>query len=114
MPGPKASSPFPPAQSKACHNCRRRRLRCDRSYPTCHKCSINGEECLGYGKVLRWANAPAVRGKLACKSSIHNESQVATIQHSLIDPLLNRLDQKSRGYMHHCRYLAFLKKPVFT
>ncbi|KAK0736372.1 fungal-specific transcription factor domain-containing protein [Apiosordaria backusii] len=53
------------AQQKACHNCRRRRLRCDKSVPSCHKCSLNGEECLGYGTLFRWANAPAVRGRLA-------------------------------------------------
>ncbi|KXX82506.1 Acriflavine sensitivity control protein acr-2 [Madurella mycetomatis] len=62
MPG---HDPVPTAgQSKACYNCRRRRLRCDRSRPFCHKCSSSGEECLGYGTVLRWANAPAIRGKL--------------------------------------------------
>ncbi|KAK3681116.1 acriflavine sensitivity control protein acr-2 [Podospora appendiculata] len=55
-------------QSKACYNCRRRRLRCDKSRPSCYKCSSNGEECLGYGLVLRWANAPATRGKLASRA----------------------------------------------
>ncbi|KAK4184970.1 putative acriflavine sensitivity control protein acr-2 [Podospora australis] len=72
MPGPKSqtlvatgASAQQSNLSKPCHNCRRRRLRCDRSRPFCHKCSVNGEECLGYGTVLRWANAPAVRGRLA-------------------------------------------------
>ncbi|KAK0647190.1 fungal-specific transcription factor domain-containing protein [Cercophora newfieldiana] len=51
--------------AKGCHNCRRRRLRCDRSVPTCLKCSANGDECLGYGTLLRWTNVPAVKGKLA-------------------------------------------------
>ncbi|KAI1501583.1 fungal-specific transcription factor domain-containing protein [Biscogniauxia marginata] len=41
---------------KACHNCRRRRLRCDRSVPGCHKCSIAGLKCLGYDKLYRWAD----------------------------------------------------------
>ncbi|CAH0050242.1 unnamed protein product [Clonostachys solani] len=43
-----------PSTSKPCHNCRRRRLRCDRSWPTCHKCAVSGQECLGYGKVFVW------------------------------------------------------------
>lgn len=48
------------SKTKACYNCHRKRLRCDKSLPSCLKCSINGEECLGYGIVLRWAacNSP--------------------------------------------------------
>jgi hypothetical protein len=45
---------MPPNNAKPCHNCRRRRLRCDRSWPTCHKCVVSGQECLGYGKVFVW------------------------------------------------------------
>jgi hypothetical protein len=45
---------MPPNNTKPCHNCRRRRLRCDRSWPTCHKCAVSGQECLGYGKVFVW------------------------------------------------------------
>lgn len=37
-----------------CHNCRRRRLRCDRSRPSCNKCSSSGRECLGYDKLFVW------------------------------------------------------------
>ncbi|RSL60271.1 hypothetical protein CEP53_005495 [Fusarium sp. AF-6] len=51
--------------SKACHNCRYSRLRCDRSVPACRKCTNTGKECLGYGKLYRWAGAVASRGKLA-------------------------------------------------
>ncbi|KID97926.1 acriflavine sensitivity control protein acr-2, partial [Metarhizium majus ARSEF 297] len=43
--------------TKPCHNCRRRRLRCDRSWPTCNKCTLSGQECLGYGKVFVWTQA---------------------------------------------------------
>ncbi|KAJ5370419.1 Zn(2)-C6 fungal-type DNA-binding domain-containing protein [Penicillium cataractarum] len=32
-----------------CHTCRRQRLRCDASKPTCNKCATRGVECLGYG-----------------------------------------------------------------
>ncbi|KAK4164056.1 acriflavine sensitivity control protein acr-2 [Cladorrhinum sp. PSN259] len=111
MSGPNSNS-----KNKACHNCRRRRLRCDRSHPFCHKCSRNGEECLGYGTIIRWANAPAVRGKMALANatSQNNTSSLVmtkakplattlsgTIQPCLMDPLLNPLDSKSRNYMHH-------------
>lgn len=51
--------------NKACHNCRYSRLRCDRSVPACRKCTTTGKECLGYGKLYRWAGAVASRGKLA-------------------------------------------------
>ncbi|KAJ4414993.1 DNA-directed RNA polymerase I subunit RPA2 [Neurospora sp. IMI 360204] len=61
------------SKTKACYNCHRKRLRCDKSLPSCLKCSINGEECLGYGIVLRWAAYP----------------------------LLNGLSSKEKWYMHH-------------
>lgn len=57
------------APTKACHNCRRQRLRCDRSYPHCNKCIAAGRECLGYGKLFRWTGAVASRGKLAGRTS---------------------------------------------
>ncbi|GAB1321080.1 hypothetical protein MFIFM68171_11290 [Madurella fahalii] len=101
-------------QSKACYNCRRRRLRCDRSRPFCHKCSSSGEECLGYGTVLRWANAPAVRGKLASQLavvgppgnappgfSIPRDGTPISVNASLLDPLLNGLNRRARCYVHH-------------
>ncbi|PSS05331.1 fungal-specific transcription factor domain-domain-containing protein [Coniella lustricola] len=47
--------PKPP--QKPCHNCRRKRLRCDRSFPGCEKCHAKGDKCLGYGALLRWTDA---------------------------------------------------------
>ncbi|KAK1993440.1 hypothetical protein LX36DRAFT_252051 [Colletotrichum falcatum] len=58
------------APTKPCHNCRRRRLRCDRSYPHCHKCTTAGQDCLGYGKLFRWTEGVASRGKLARRTTI--------------------------------------------
>ncbi|GAB0134798.1 hypothetical protein EsDP_00003154 [Epichloe bromicola] len=55
--------------TKPCHNCRRQRLRCDRSYPHCNKCVNAGKECLGYGKLFRWTGSVASRGKLAGRTS---------------------------------------------
>ncbi|KAF4126885.1 Pfam:DUF3468 [Geosmithia morbida] len=54
---------------KPCHNCRRRRLRCDRSWPTCHKCAVSGQECLGYGKVFVFTQAIDENGNLKPSSS---------------------------------------------
>ncbi|OAR01139.1 hypothetical protein LLEC1_05592 [Akanthomyces lecanii] len=53
-----------PQNNKPCHNCRRRRLRCDRSWPTCNKCTITGQECLGYGKVYVWTEGIDAHGKV--------------------------------------------------
>ncbi|KAL0943025.1 acriflavine sensitivity control protein acr-2 [Colletotrichum truncatum] len=72
------------APTKPCHNCRRRRLRCDRSYPHCHKCTAAGQECLGYGKLFRWTEGVASRGKLAGKTSI-------TFSSSAPEPLPSRI-----------------------
>ncbi|KAK4098954.1 hypothetical protein N658DRAFT_560790 [Parathielavia hyrcaniae] len=119
------------AQSnKACHNCRRRRLRCDRSRPSCRKCWIRGEDCLGYGTLLRWANAPAVRGHLVGQLTAPNRkranpagdghrngaSLTLSVHPSLLDPLLNHLNRTARQYAHHfatavCRDLVSFDQP---
>ncbi|XWW93736.1 hypothetical protein V2A60_001672 [Cordyceps javanica] len=69
--------------TKPCHNCRRQRLRCDRSYPHCTKCTNAGKECLGYGKLFRWTGAVASRGKLAGRTS----SAPVTAESALAVPL---------------------------
>ncbi|KAH6627338.1 fungal-specific transcription factor domain-containing protein [Chaetomium tenue] len=106
------------AKPRACHNCRRRRLRCDRSFPSCRKCSISGENCLGYGTLLRWANAPAVRGKLVGQLAVTKTGKLGPkpvsvppravilkstlfLHPSLLDPLLDGLNRRNRHYVHH-------------
>lgn len=120
------------APAKACHNCRRNRLKCDRSLPHCLKCSRRGEECLGYQRLLRWERGVASRGKMAgvrfeeiaqkrakqqTKSS-HAQSTTSTSLSSrqmiqtgntvlqlkcLTDPLVQDLSQASRGYLFYCK-----------
>ncbi|EUC45619.1 hypothetical protein COCMIDRAFT_36712 [Bipolaris oryzae ATCC 44560] len=53
--------------TKSCHNCRKRRWRCDRSLPSCQKCLSAGTECLGYGKLFVWNRGVASRGKMMGK-----------------------------------------------
>ena len=74
------------SSGKPCHNCRRRRLRCDRSWPSCHKCAVSGQECLGYGKVFIWTQGidengnvkPAPSGRRAVNSSVSYSSPPST------------------------------------
>lgn len=49
------------ADCRACHT---RRIRCDRSSPSCRKCIKKGIVCPQYGLELKWTNAVAVRGRL--------------------------------------------------
>lgn len=120
--------------TKACHNCRRRRRRCDRSQPYCHRCSRDGEECLGYGRVLRWVNSPIASHGPGRPSSVKHRSpgdkdettgvpmgwsgnldRAILIRPSLVDPLLNDLNCNSRYYIHHCMLFAlrsFLSQPL--
>ncbi|AEO57224.1 hypothetical protein MYCTH_2062045 [Thermothelomyces thermophilus ATCC 42464] len=104
------------APSPACHNCRRRRLRCDRSLPSCRKCLGSGQKCLGYGPLLRWANAPAVRGRLV---GLGERLEVSRISPPLLDPLVNHLDRRARHYVHHfatvvCRVLVSFDQEDFN
>ena len=49
----------------ACNNCRRRRLKCDRSLPPCLKCIKNSQECLCYQRLFLWKQGVSSRGKMA-------------------------------------------------
>ncbi|KAL7619774.1 hypothetical protein AAE478_010316 [Parahypoxylon ruwenzoriense] len=54
---------------KPCHNCRTRRLRCDRSIPVCYKCTSTGQECPGYGKLYKWVDDAASRSRVTGKTT---------------------------------------------
>jgi hypothetical protein len=56
------------SSAKACHTCRRRRVKCDRTLPQCQKCAGAGVECLGYGRLILWNQGIASRGKMMGKS----------------------------------------------
>ncbi|KAH6645878.1 fungal-specific transcription factor domain-containing protein [Truncatella angustata] len=118
------------ATAKACQNCRKRRLRCDRSIPGCNKCLATGQECLGYGKAYQWTNAVASRGRMAGKqtfASTEPSSPPRTGDHSralvraqeplprsgmtmvnnnsmpiiLTDPLFQHMDTTARFYLNY-------------
>ncbi len=122
-----------PPQSRheaiACHNCRRRRLKCDRSLPQCLKCIKRGQECLGYQRLFRWEQGVASRGKMAgitfeeitkararhqnsspqlpCPASLSRQPfSRRNIQFSplgsLTDPLVQDVNHASRKYLFYC------------
>jgi hypothetical protein len=70
--------------TKACHNCRKRRWKCDRSLPVCHKCLSSDSDCLGYGKLFVWNQGVASRGKMMGKTyeeQPKSRKGTASIQH---------------------------------
>ncbi|KAI1207840.1 fungal-specific transcription factor domain-containing protein [Annulohypoxylon truncatum] len=115
--------------TKPCHNCRRRRIRCDRSVPGCHKCTSTGRECSGYGKLYKWVDNPASRGQVTkkdparllldtreppefqsdVKGSVEQTSTVTpgdelwsySPNFSLLDPLFQDLGVSSRHYLNY-------------
>ncbi|KAF4533954.1 Acriflavine sensitivity control protein acr-2 [Lasiodiplodia theobromae] len=102
--------------TKPCHNCRRRRLKCDRSLPGCQKCIKTGQECLGYGKLFLWNQGVASRGKMMGKSipiqtpkpPRRQDDTMAVVSNtlmgptpSLIDPIFQDLGHSSRLYLSH-------------
>lgn len=54
----------PKISSTPCYTCRRRRVLCDKSLPTCQKCHTAQKTCLGYKKPLTWVQGVASRGKM--------------------------------------------------
>lgn len=118
---------------KPCHNCRRRRLRCDRSVPACYKCTKTGQRCLGYGKLYRWVDSEApvtqkCQGRSAALMNFtesnflfqdrahgrkpYDNSALGKLRDgpqqklkvSLADPLLQDLTVSSRHYLSYCTY----------
>ncbi|KAI0965839.1 fungal-specific transcription factor domain-containing protein [Xylaria arbuscula] len=108
---------------RACHNCRRRRLRCDRSVPVCYKCTKTGQICLGYGKLYRWVESEAPvdqtgQGRSTALTTL-TESNISShkidnnvigkLRHgpqknlrvALADPLLQDLTGSSRHYLSY-------------
>ncbi|KXT10822.1 hypothetical protein AC579_1949 [Pseudocercospora musae] len=67
---PRISSldPSEPRASKDCRLCNRRRIKCDRSLPTCKKCDLRSLDCPGYGLRIRRDQGVASRGKLSGKA----------------------------------------------
>lgn len=109
----------------ACHNCRRRRLRCDHSRPGCLKCAVSGQVCLGYDRLLIWTKCQGGRGgretrpnrrlstqinldgAMSGAASTINDMEpglVLSVDRSLTDPNLAPLDQSSRYYLAHCEW----------
>ena len=113
---------------KSCHNCRRRRLKCDRAIPGCRKCLHRGEECLGYGTLFRWEQGLASRGKMVGKtfqaamqgastsetpprSRLHSYVHISlsmtllltrSLRRSLQEPILHSMDASSNRYFYYC------------
>ncbi|KAF2643887.1 hypothetical protein P280DRAFT_392554 [Massarina eburnea CBS 473.64] len=114
--------------TKACHNCRKRRWKCDRSLPVCQKCLSTGVDCLGYGKLFVWNKGVASRGKMMGKSfeerladrtvpgNTKSDRSIEVVAQQdnasgyadqpqlswpLVDPLVQDLSPHSRYYIHH-------------
>jgi hypothetical protein len=52
-----------------CHNCSKRRIKCDQTKPECEKCLRKGLACPGYGKRYRFTDGIAASRKQAGKST---------------------------------------------
>jgi Fungal Zn(2)-Cys(6) binuclear cluster domain len=52
-----------------CHNCSKRRIKCDQTKPECEKCLRKGLVCPRYGKRYRFTSDIASRGRQAGKST---------------------------------------------
>lgn len=113
-----------PEPEKKCHTCRRRRVKCDFSTPTCRKCSESDVECLGYGSCILWVPGVASRGKMTGKSFYEIPSSFSArpfeinarqrhfnisvtrkpttvLCRALFDPCFQGLDADSRYYISH-------------
>ncbi|KAH7028439.1 hypothetical protein B0J12DRAFT_584088 [Macrophomina phaseolina] len=117
--------------STPCHTCRRRRVKCDRALPTCHKCRQSKHECFGYKKLILWSRGIASRGKMMNKTfaskapqpisalvsapatdfqpstSGNPSGESSRLRGPLKDPHLQGLSGSSQFYLYYCKpYVA--------
>jgi hypothetical protein len=87
--------------TKSCHNCRYNRLSCDRSVPACCRCTTTGKNCLGYGKLWRWVDAVASRGKMAGKKvpNAKESWEFSTTSHTKANATRNTIVLANRGQL---------------
>ncbi|GAM86422.1 hypothetical protein ANO11243_044360 [Dothideomycetidae sp. 11243] len=52
-------------RSTGCRTCVGRKIKCDGTRPTCHRCSRAGYECLGYQRPLQWLNPSTNTGSFS-------------------------------------------------
>ncbi|KAH7193812.1 uncharacterized protein B0J16DRAFT_336048 [Fusarium flagelliforme] len=76
-------------KTKGCHECSKRRIHCDRTEPSCNKCTSRGLSCSGLGIRHRFNKGVAARGKWAGKTidKVYEENEwkvVATDDAQLI------------------------------
>jgi hypothetical protein len=93
----------------SCWTCRRRRWKCDRTLPSCRKCATAEQHCLGYAKErpLRWTNSVASRGKLMGKT-VPRQANFFSIRRLLVDPGLQDLPVRTRGYIAYCKWNGWI------
>jgi hypothetical protein len=101
----------------ACHNCARRRWRCDRSLPSCHKCTTSSASCPGYDKIFTWIQESSGGGTRR-RSSRRNRGQTNVANRigdadttslnlaCISRPTFSHLDGSYRRYLEHCRILV--------
>ncbi|KAF7186055.1 Beauvericin cluster-specific repressor BEA4 [Pseudocercospora fuligena] len=52
----KQSLSKPSKSRNGCHRCKTKHIKCDETKPRCQICIVQGAECPGYAKQLRWSN----------------------------------------------------------
>ncbi|KAM0187205.1 hypothetical protein ACHAPI_011272 [Fusarium lateritium] len=64
-------------KTKGCHECSKRRIHCDRTEPSCNKCTSRGLSCSGLGIRHRFNKGVAARGKWAGRTiqSVYEENE---------------------------------------
>lgn len=50
---------------KGCWTCKRKRIQCDETHPSCRRCTEKGLSCEGYEIRLRWGAGIASRGRFS-------------------------------------------------
>ncbi|KAF2762426.1 hypothetical protein EJ05DRAFT_533985 [Pseudovirgaria hyperparasitica] len=69
-------------KSKACHDCKRRRVKCDFERPACRRCAKAGIECSGYAQEVVFVNR-SIDNPTVSAPSVLARSKIQSIQEEL-------------------------------
>ncbi|KAL6918785.1 hypothetical protein FSHL1_002780 [Fusarium sambucinum] len=59
-------------KSKACHDCKRRRVKCDLTTPACLRCTKTGISCRGYERSTLWVHRTQARPNVYALSAVRD------------------------------------------
>jgi Fungal Zn(2)-Cys(6) binuclear cluster domain len=104
------------ALSKGCGTCKRRKVKCDETHPTCTRCRNADIECIGFAPRLRFVDeGPRIRRSIEVSHKQSHEYSVARGSHlAFQSSRIHRPQPLNRGpFLGNALFLTAFKDDMF-